>query len=249
MQQCPFCSGDVNKNALQCKHCGEWISKEYKRYHNGTGGLVRLPTDKVPINLNKTLIYPTFFIHKNITYGLDKIKHIKHSAYNQKIAAGGSSFSSRQDEYAELLLNDGTKIKAKAAKGMFFGDKKVRNFKNALKYLLFETFQQRTTSYIDCINDKGYFLYDKTKFHIDGNIVTRKGNTINLNDYSMEFAPGILMFKKNDASAMRNVARKIVNRHPNTNFWKSILHGELTINTSVDTDVFMSLVETIYVSE
>ena len=33
-KKCPFCAEDININAVKCKHCGEFLTKEAKKEHH-----------------------------------------------------------------------------------------------------------------------------------------------------------------------------------------------------------------------
>jgi len=30
--KCPFCLAEIDKNALKCKHCGEWVKERKRKY-------------------------------------------------------------------------------------------------------------------------------------------------------------------------------------------------------------------------
>ena len=121
-----------------------------------------------------------------------------------------------------------------------------------LDFIEKKTFETRYNYYLSNIKEKGCLLYDKTKFYLNGNIITRKGRRINLDDYKVEFVGQSMHLIKKEINKLKKIGSSILSIHPyykhNSGYWKNVFHGEFVISINIDRDVILTLLSNMHKS-
>ncbi|MBA4419086.1 MAG: hypothetical protein C0392_14450 [Syntrophus sp. (in: bacteria)] len=254
MKKCPFCAEEIQEDAIKCKHCGEWCSPENIKEPAAPMDSIRRPLSDCPTNdspyiMGKISVYQNHFVFEGKNYPFRGIAHIKSSHSRQTWGPMYTSAISGENIGIILTLVSGETISTKAGSVKFlsqFSSNKIYAFQKGLDYIAKSTFVQRFNAYVAYIERYGFLRYDNMQFYPDGRIISRKGTVIHLHEYAMEQGGPSIYFTKKDKSKLSQTIGTIVNRHPNTNFWRAAIHGDFTIDTSVDRDVFLSLLSAMY---
>jgi hypothetical protein len=209
--------------------------------------IIAYPTDEKPLELKDCYIYPSRIVYKNQTILYEEINHIKISSIDQNTLLGVVDIgtTARKSDLEVFLTNTSIKFKANKV-SLFNSNSKVSALRNAARYLLKRTFDIRFKKHKELLQKDGYFEYDGTKFYSDGTIVTRKNNSLHLQNCSLKDFPGCVRIENSEDNKIKKIGRNLIDKYPNTNFYKNLIHGELTIKTDIDQDIFYPMLRFMY---
>lgn len=235
MSQCTFC-GIVSTNInSRCQNCNYWPSY----YEN-------LFKDKLPKKLTPFTIDKNNFEYKKNKYSYHDIKNIEFDTLktNTYLGAFMKVWESDKNEIT-IYLGDKTVIK-ESRKSSNFLDEKLVNIFTTYNYLSELSFTDRLNRYIRMLKTQGYFTYDSTKFFIDGRIETRSKQNILLSNFTINNYDSFFQLTLKNPGVFNIIGEGLSNISINSALWKKRFHGDLTIHTIKDKDVFYALMLRIY---
>lgn len=203
MKKCPYCSEEIQSEAIKCKHCHEWldsrksgdstnliqnISESLKNWKNQReekkNSHLFFPTDSKPIEVNEWKFYPNHLdVYNDITPTYDDIKFIVFS--NQENFTNGvrTKKSLFFKIYFEIKDEDDkiweTELDLSYSRGVTLGkDIMYETLLNLYQFISQRSFNSRLNWILDNLKREG--LTNIGEYGLDnyGNILDEKNNKV-----------------------------------------------------------------------
>ena len=238
MDHCRYCGQELTGTAVRCNNCGQ--SLESLLY-------VALPKT-FPITAGSCTLHEHSVDLPKRTVEYQEIAGLSYSSQKTSV---GLNYLSQADfsEHArlEVLLRDQTRIKVKTA------DITLTRIAHSvmdlsLLYMLLSdiTYGQRFTRYAEEIRSRESFAYDGVEFRTNGVLVTRHGTWLDLREWKIENYGEFFQLSPRNPSLAQKIGKGLRGFHPNAAVWKKRIHGEHTVETTLDRDVFVALMFQLY---
>lgn len=237
-EKCRYCGQMIEHASLRCANCGQ--SSRSILYTS-------LPKE-FPFRAGPGMLYQNYVIIKEQKIPYESIVCLRY--VSQKTSVGvnylsQTDFSERAT--VEIHLNNKKEIKLKATDITLTRlPKSVMDF--SLLYMLLSdmTYFQRFAHYAESVRENGYFTYDGVRFFSNGILITRKKNKLDIRKTRIDnYGEFFQLFSRNPSFAQK-VSKGLKSFHPNSVVWKKRIHGDRTIDTTRDKDVFVALMFQMY---
>lgn len=159
MKKCPYCAEDIQTDALKCKYCGEWLTKNRSNVESDSrySRLASAAQNALPINIDNILLNKEYFMNSSKRY-----------LYNDVI--GLTYFYSIISDTVGLQRSSAISLSAHTKDGGGFSVsdfgryvKKAEAIIRAYEVLRVLTFQSRYTYYISQLRNNGFIDYAISK--------------------------------------------------------------------------------------
>jgi len=232
MSTCIFCGNNMPTDIGPCPRCNNWNSYWFRKL-------------QAPHQCGSFIIDKNHFEYGNHEYNYQDIKHIDYDTLKTTTILGFMPVWESETAVITVYHGGETVIKEKG-KASFSIEKNMVNLYAVYKYLSEASFITRFNRYAESISANGYFSYDGSRFFADGQLETRNQQKLSLSDWTINNHGSFFQLTPRDPTVMDKIGQGLSNVPINAALWKKRFHGDLTIHTTIDKDVFYSLMLRIY---